>query len=97
MFRRFVRFLPRHGGTGDIPSRRVADQSSHIPNQKNNIVAQILKVFQLTNQDRVSEVQVWRGGVKARLHTQRTSLFGRLRSRSRKSSSRMSSARPFFK
>ena len=42
-------------------------------------MAQVLKMFQLANQDRVPKVQIGSGRVEACLHPQWTPLFGGLR------------------
>src|SRR6266446_9738772 len=52
-------------------SRRIADHSGEIPDQKNDRVSEILKMFQLAQQHRVPQMQIGRGRIKARLHSQR--------------------------
>src|SRR6266508_6747737 len=47
-------------GTGGRLSRRVADQSGEIPDQKNRGVAQLLKRPQFANDDRMTEVKIGR-------------------------------------
>src|ERR1035441_7333161 len=52
-------------------SRRIADHSGEIADQKDDRVTEILKMFELAQQDRVAQVQIGRGRIKARLHLKR--------------------------
>ena len=51
----------------------------HIADQKDDGVAQILKVFHLAQKHGVAQVQIGRGGIEARLHAQRTAGLGGFR------------------
>ena len=52
-------------------TRRIADHPGEVANQKNDRVSEILKMFQLAQQDRVPQVQIGSGRIEARLHPQR--------------------------
>src|ERR1019366_8293925 len=52
-------------------SRRIADHSGEIADQKDDRVTENLKMFELAQQDRVAQVQIGRGRIKARLHLKR--------------------------
>src|ERR1035437_10362998 len=52
-------------------SRRIADHSGEIADQKDDRVTEILKMFQLAQEDRVAQVQIGCGRIKARLHLKR--------------------------
>ncbi len=52
---------------------RVADQAGEISDQKDDRVAEILKVFHLAQQHGVAEVQVGGGGVETDLYLERHS------------------------
>ena len=49
----------------------IADQPGHIADQKNNGVAQVLKMFHLAQQHGVAQVQIGRGGIETGLDAQR--------------------------
>src|SRR5215472_11902220 len=53
---------------GSRASARITDHSREIANQKNRRVPEILKMFELAQDDRVSQVQVGSGRVHAQLH-----------------------------
>src|SRR5438270_8376873 len=46
--------------------RRVADHPGEIADQEDDGVAEVLEMFQLADEDRVSKVEVRRGGVESR-------------------------------
>ena len=71
-FRVAVDFVACHRRAGDIAARRIADQPGHVADQKDDGMAQVLKVLHLAQQDGVAKVQVGRGGIKAGFHPQRT-------------------------
>ena len=54
----------------------IADHAGPFADQKNNGVAQVLKVLHLAQQHGVAQVQIGRGGIEAGLHAQRTAGLG---------------------
>ncbi len=71
-----VQLLARHRWTSNIAPCRIADQPRHIANQKNNRVPQVLKMLHFPQQNGMSQMQIGRRGIEARLHPQR---FSRLK------------------
>ena len=60
-----------HGRARNIATCRIADHAGAIADQKNNRVAQVLKVFHLAQQHGVAQVQIGRRRIEAGFHTQR--------------------------
>ena len=56
------------------PPRRIANHTGEVTDQKDDLMPEVLKVFQLVDQDGVTEMQVRSRGIEARLDPQR-SLF----------------------
>ena len=63
-------FRDKRRARGRAPGR-IANHSGEVANQEDDRVAQILKVFELAEKHRVSEVQVRRSRVNAQLYAQR--------------------------
>ena len=59
-------------------SRRITDQAGEVADEKNRDVAQFLEGAELTDHDRVPEMDVGRGRIGAEFHAQRFACFGRL-------------------
>ena len=55
----------------DVLATRVADHAGEIADQKNHLMAEILKLAHLVEQHRVTQVQVRRSRVETGFHTQR--------------------------
>ena len=68
-------FLGRHRLARHVLPGRIADQAGEIADQENHRVAEILKMFELADQNGVAQVDVRRGGIEARLHAQRLAGF----------------------
>src|SRR5437868_1850009 len=60
-----VKRLARRRAAGGI-----TDDAGEIADEKNHGVAQVLKMFELSDQDSVAEVQVGRGGIEASFYAQ---------------------------
>src|SRR5208282_4136115 len=56
---------------------RVAYHAGEITDQKDDRVAEILKMFEFAQQDGVAEVQIGSGRIESRLHAQRLARFER--------------------
>ena len=56
-------------------SRRVSDHAGEITDQKDGLMAEILKLLHLLQQNRVAKMKVRRRGVEARLDSKRTACF----------------------
>ena len=61
-----------HRRARDVAAGGIADHAGSIADQKNDRVAQILKVLHLAQQHGVAQVQIGRRGIEAGLHAQRT-------------------------
>src|SRR5215813_5053991 len=75
-FRVFEDCVFRELFSSDGSSGWIADESGKVTDQKYHNVAQVLKVFQLANENRVADVNVRCCGVESRFDAQR--LSGRL-------------------
>jgi len=53
---------------------RVTDHGGKLSDQENGRVAEVLKVFQLSQHHRVAQMQIRSGGINAELHAQRHAL-----------------------
>jgi hypothetical protein len=62
-----------------LAPRRIADSRGEIPDQEDRRVAQLLEATKLLEHDRVSEMQIGRGGIHAELHAQGTARAQSLR------------------
>src|SRR5262249_23702792 len=60
---------------GKIAAGWIADEPSHVADQKNHAMPEHLEMFHLPKKHRVAQMQVRRGRIEARLHPQRTSEF----------------------
>ncbi len=67
----FVDLLARQRRAGGVAARRIADHRREIADQEDHLMAQILQLAHLVQDDRVAEVQVRRGRVQAELDAQR--------------------------
>src|SRR5208337_3509241 len=63
--------LLRQRRPGRRAARRIADHSGEISDEEDDRVSEVLKMFQLAQQNRVPEVQIGRGRIEARFHPQR--------------------------
>ena len=63
---------------GDVAAGGVADEGGEVADEKDDSVAELLKMAQLAHEDGVAQVQVGRGGVKAGLDAQRAAGFAAL-------------------
>ena len=59
------------GGAGDVAPGRVADHPGEIPDQEHHVVAEVLELPHLVQQNRVAEMQVRGRRVEPRLYAQR--------------------------
>ena len=66
-FRVFQDLFPGQGRAGLVSPRRISDPAGEVSDEKNDAVAQILKVFHLTQQHGVAQVQIGRRRIKADL------------------------------
>jgi hypothetical protein len=57
--------------TGHVLAGRIADHAGEVADQEHHVVAEILELAQLVDEDRVAQVQIWGRGVEAGLHPQR--------------------------
>src|SRR6202162_3242048 len=62
--------LPRQRRPRRRASGRIADHPGEISDQEDDGVSKILKMLELAQQDRVSQVQIGRRRIEARLHSQ---------------------------
>ena len=67
--------LPRKRRSRRVLAARVTDHPREIPDQELDVMAQVLKLAQLVDHHRVTEMQVGRSRVQAELHSQRPSGF----------------------
>ena len=63
-------FAGERRARGGAPGR-VADHAGEVADQKNDGVAEVLKMFELAQEHGVAEMEVGRGGIEARLYAQR--------------------------
>ena len=59
------------GRPGLALARGVADQPGEVADEEDHLVAQVLEMLELVDEDRVPQVQVRRGGVKPGLDPER--------------------------
>ncbi len=52
---------------GDVASGGIADEGGVVADEKDDLVAEVLKVLELAHQDRVAEVEVGGGGIESSL------------------------------
>src|ERR1035437_2679545 len=60
--------LPRQRRPRRRAPRRIADHSGEIADQKDDRVTEVLKMFELAQEDRVPQVQIGCGRIKARFY-----------------------------
>ena len=70
--------LAGEGFAGDVAAGGVADECGRVADEKDDGVAELLKVAQLAHEHGVAQVQVRRGGVKAGFDAQGTAGFAAL-------------------
>jgi hypothetical protein len=68
-------FLGRQRGPGRILAGRIADHPGEIADQEYHIVTELLELAHLVDENRVTDMQVGRGGIEAGLYDQRPALF----------------------
>ena len=76
-FRVGVDLLARKRRPRHVLSRRIADHPGKVPDQKNDRVAEILERSQLSDHNRVADVNIGRGRIQAELHAERLPCFCR--------------------
>jgi hypothetical protein len=64
--------LLAQGLAGHVLARRITDHAGEITDQEHHVVAEILELAQLIDEDRVAQVQIRGRGVEAGLDPQRT-------------------------
>jgi len=67
--------LARQRLAGQIASGGIADERSKVADQENNGVPKVLKMPQLSHQDCVSQMEIWRGGVETCFNAERSAGF----------------------
>src|SRR2546422_1049118 len=72
-------FFLRQRLAGLRDAGRVPDHAREIADEEDHLMAQVLEVLQLMDEDGVSEMEIRRGGVEASLDAERPPVFERLR------------------